>query len=55
LCLIIASLFIALSKWIIFDTPHFKKENENAMVNELLAAGVEMIICGVIPYCLEKN
>ncbi|MFT6987496.1 MAG: putative Fe-Mo cluster-binding NifX family protein [Psychromonas sp.] len=40
---------------LIADTHHFKKANEIAMVNELLAEGVEMVICGAIPYYLEKT
>jgi len=38
----------------ICSTVHFKTANELDMANELLESNVEMIICGAIPYYLEK-
>jgi predicted Fe-Mo cluster-binding NifX family protein len=38
----------------ISDTHHFNTQNETDMVNELLMAGVEMVICGALPFYLEK-
>jgi predicted Fe-Mo cluster-binding NifX family protein len=36
-------------------THNFSTRNEVDMINELLKEGVEMIICGALPYYLEKR
>lgn len=33
---------------------YFNTQNEVAMVNELLAHNIDLVICGAIPYYLEK-
>lgn len=38
----------------ICSSEHFKTEHELDMANELLENNVEMVICGAIPYYLEK-
>ena len=38
----------------ICSTHHFNTQNEADMVNELLKEKIEMIICGALPYYLEK-
>ncbi|MCG6200837.1 NifB/NifX family molybdenum-iron cluster-binding protein [Psychromonas antarctica] len=60
----VSPVFETTSTWLIIDaTPsecsivntfHFNTQNEIDMTNELLKENVEMIICGAIPYYLEK-
>lgn len=39
---------------LICSTEHFQTSNEFDMINELLEQNIEMIVCGAIPYYLEK-
>ena len=61
----VAPVFETTSTWLainatptecnISSTHHFSAQNELDMINELLKEGIEMIICGALPYYLEKN
>ena len=60
----VAPVFETTSTWLLINaTPtecnissrhRFSAQNEIDMINELLKEGVEMIICGALPYYLEK-
>lgn len=39
----------------ISSTHHFQAKNELDMVNELMQNNIEMVICGAIPFYLEKT
>lgn len=43
-----------LSECSICSSHHFTTQNEIEMVNELLTKDIELLICGAIPYYLEK-
>ena len=61
----VAPVFEVSSTWLMIDaTPsecsicsshHFTTQNEMEMVNELLDKNIELLICGAIPYYLEKH
>ena len=60
----VAPVFEVASTWLMINaTPsecsicsshHFTTQNEIEMVNELIAKNIELLICGAIPYYLEK-
>lgn len=60
----VAPVFEVSSTWLMVNaTPgecricsshHFTTQNEMEMVNELLSQNIELLICGAIPYYLEK-
>jgi len=60
----VSPVFETTSTWLIIDatpnecnicgTHHFNAQNEVDMVNELLKENVEIVICGAIPYYLER-
>jgi len=60
----VSPVFETTSSWLIIDatssecgiesTGYFKTQNEVEMANELLVENIELVICGAIPYYLEK-
>ena len=60
----VAPVFETTSTWLIINatptechissTHRFSAQNEIDMINELLKEGIEMMICGALPYYLEK-
>jgi len=60
----VAPVFEVTSTWLMIKaTPsecsicsshHFTTQNEIEMINELVAQNIELLICGAIPYYLEK-
>jgi predicted Fe-Mo cluster-binding NifX family protein len=60
----VSPVFEITSTWLIIDTTHskcaigntryFNTQTEVEMVNELLSQNIELVICGAIPYYLEK-
>ena len=61
----VSPVFETTSSWLLFDvtkseclasgTHHFQAHNEQEMINELITNNIELLICGAIPYYLEKN
>ena len=61
----VSPVFETTSTWLMIDatadqcnisnTQHFHAQNELDMAKELIQNNIEMVICGAIPFYLEKN